>query len=159
MTRMLSRPRFTHIALPVNDIPTSVAWYETFTPLRAIDVRRDADGDAAWLAHPEPADHPFVVVLVSFDATRGTPQRQLGPFGHLGIEMPTPADVDAVAAAGRETGCLVWEPSQQPPPVGYVCALADPDGNVVEFSYDQGVYSLFRQRWSDADRTGSDPSP
>ena len=154
---MLTGPRFTHIALPVNDIPTSVAWYERFTPLRAIDVRRDADGDAAWLAHPEPTEHPFVVVLVSFDATRGTPQRQLGPFGHLGIELPTQADVDTIAAAGREAGCLVWEPSRQPPPVGYVCALADPDGNVVEFSFDQGVYALFRARTSDP-AAQTDPS-
>jgi len=28
---------------------------------------------------------------------------------------------------------------------GYICMLADPDGNMVEFSYDQGVYALASQ--------------
>ena len=48
---------------------------------------------------------------------------------------------------GRADGCLEWEPAQWPPPVGYVCALADPDGNVVEFSYDQGVYAKAQEVW------------
>ena len=55
--------------------------------------------------------------------------------------------VDEVAALGRAEGCLVWEPQQLPAPIGYVCALNDPDGNVVEFSFDQGVYEKFREVW------------
>jgi hypothetical protein len=34
-----------------------------------------------------------------------------------------------------------------PAPIGYICAATDPDGNVVEFSYDQGVYSAARATW------------
>ena len=41
----------------------------------------------------------------------------------------------------------MWEPQQLPPPIGYVCALNDPDGNVVEFSFDQGVYEKVREVW------------
>jgi catechol 2,3-dioxygenase-like lactoylglutathione lyase family enzyme len=93
-------------------------------------------------------DSPFVVVLVCFDRDRANgPLTQLAPFAHLGVELPTRDEVDAVGAAGREAGCLVWEPQQLPPPVGYVCALADPDGNVVEFSFDQGVYAALRGPW------------
>ena len=38
-----------------------------------------------------------------------------------------------------------------PPPVGYICALNDPDGNVIEYSYDQGVYSTAKTVWGNGD--------
>ena len=31
--------------------------------------------------------------------------------------------------------------------VGYICMLRDPDGNLVEFSWDQGVYAKARDIW------------
>ena len=89
----------------------------------------------------------FVLVLVMFDADAGRPQPLMRPFGHLGIELPTRADVDEIAERGRAAGCLEWEPTQLPFPVGYVCALRDPDGNVVEFSFDQGVYAKVKEVW------------
>jgi catechol 2,3-dioxygenase-like lactoylglutathione lyase family enzyme len=85
---------------------------------------------------------------VSFNAARpGGAQPTLAPFAHIGIELPTREMVDEIAARGREDGCLKWEPALMPPPIGYVCALADPDGNVVEFSFDQGVYERAREVW------------
>lgn len=142
---MLNEPRFTHVALPVEDIDISVEWYERYTPLRAIDRRSDAEGEAAWLCHPEATEHPFIIVLVSLDSAKGQPHGQLGPFGHLGMELPSREAVDAMALLGRADGCLAWEPALWPAPVGYVCALSDPDGNVVEFSFDQGVYAKVRE--------------
>jgi hypothetical protein len=39
-------------------------------------------------------------------------------------------------------------PAQQmPDPIGYICMLEDPDGNLVEFSFDQGVYAKVREVW------------
>jgi hypothetical protein len=67
-------------------------------------------------------------------------------FAAIGLYLGTframkddPAEVDAAAEVGRSSGCLHWEPERHPPPVGYLCALTDPDGNVVEFSYGQGL--------------------
>jgi hypothetical protein len=34
-----------------------------------------------------------------------------------------------------------------PPPIGYICALKDPEGNMIEFSYDQGVYAKAQEVW------------
>ena len=48
-------------------------------------------------------------------------------------------EVDLIAEEGRVYDCLTWEPRQEPDPVGYVCALRDPDGNLVEFSYGQNI--------------------
>ncbi|HLM63672.1 MAG TPA: VOC family protein [Acidimicrobiales bacterium] len=144
---MLTSPRWTHVALPAHDLDASVDWYRRYTPLVVVDRREDADGQTAWLAHEGQVENPFVLVLVMFFRDRGTRQPQLGPFAHLGIEMPTRADVDRLADAARAEGCLHWEPADMGPPVGYVCALEDPDGNVVEISHDQGVYATVERLW------------
>jgi hypothetical protein len=34
-----------------------------------------------------------------------------------------------------------------PKHIGYICFLKDPDGNTVEFSYDQGVFEKAREVW------------
>jgi lactoylglutathione lyase len=140
--------RFTHVALPCCDIDATIDWYERFTPLRLLERREDAEGYGAWLGQPDMVDKPFIIVLVSFhkDRPRGK-QPTLAPFAHLGIEVPTREEVDAIAERGRAEGCLAWEPQQLPPPIGYVCALTDPDGNMVEFSFDQGVYAKVHEVW------------
>ena len=144
-----TRAVFTHVALPCHDLDASLAWYERFTPLRLVRRMADEHGESAWIGQPGMTEMPFVVVLVCFDAERANgPHTQLAPFAHLGIELPSHHEVEVVAALGREAGCLAWEPQQLPPPVGYVCALTDPDGNMVEFSFDQGVYAAVRDRWT-----------
>jgi catechol 2,3-dioxygenase-like lactoylglutathione lyase family enzyme len=135
------------VALPVSDIDASVDWYLHYTPLQVLSRMEDEHGRSAWLAHSDELDHPFVLVLVMFFSERGTRHPQLAPFAHLGIELPTQAEVDRVAEQARAEGCLAWEPAWLPPPVGYVCAARDPDGNVVEFSYDQGVMAKVQEVW------------
>jgi len=140
--------RWTHIALPCSDIDASIAFYERYTPLRLLDRREDADGFGAWLGQPDMADRPFVLVLVSFhrDAGEG-PLTTMAPFAHIGIEVTSRDEVDAIAEQAAHDDCLHWPASQQPPPIGYICAVRDPDGNVIEFSYDQGVYAKAREVW------------
>jgi catechol 2,3-dioxygenase-like lactoylglutathione lyase family enzyme len=148
---MSDRPtvaRFTHVALPCTNLDATIEWYEQHTPLRLLDRRVDPEGESAWLGQPDMIDTPFIVVLVSlFRHQGGPPQTVLAPFAHLGIELPTQEAVDHIAARGRAEGCLAWEPEQLGPPVGYVCALTDPDGNMVEFSFDQGVFAKVREVW------------
>ena len=140
--------RWTHIALPCADIDATIDWYERFTPLQLLDRRQDADGQGAWMGHPDQGDKPFILVLVSFfrDQTNG-PQPVMAPFAHIGFEMASREEVDAVAARGEAEGSLVWPPKELPAPVGYICALKDPDGNMIEFSYDQGVYAKAQEVW------------
>ena len=144
--------RWTHIALPCTNMDATIKWYETFTPLELLDRREDADGEGAWMGHPDQGDKPFILVLVSFirDQDKG-PQPVMAPFAHIGIEMPTKEMVDDVAARGKEAGCLAWAPQQMPDPIGYICALKDPDGNMIEFSFDQGVYAKAQEVWGNGD--------
>jgi catechol 2,3-dioxygenase-like lactoylglutathione lyase family enzyme len=139
--------RLTHVALPCSDVDKSIAWYEAFTPLRLLEKRDEPTGGACWLASPEKTDKPFILVLVTYPQYREKPRPILKPFAHLGVELPSREAVDEVAAKANEAGCLAWPTVDHPPPVGYVCAASDPDGNLVEFSHNQGVYDAFAQRW------------
>lgn len=149
------RATWTHLALRVRDIDASIAWYERFTPMRLLDRRSDELGSGCWLGDPASVERPFVLVLAQFDPATDpfgdAPQEVLGPFAHIGIELPAQRDVDELAEVGRLAGCLALPPQWLPPPVGYICNLRDPDGNTVEFSFNQGVYATARARWDPVD--------
>lgn len=147
MTTGPSTPRWTHLALPTRDLDRAIAWYTGWTPLVVVHDRTDPDGRTAWLGHPvDPAapGHPFVLVLIESE-TYDEVATVLRPLAHLGFELPSRAEVDAIADRARTAGILHWDATDLGPPVGYICALTDPDGNVIEFSHDQGVYEAAAQ--------------
>ncbi|MFK7917031.1 MAG: VOC family protein [Ilumatobacter sp.] len=143
--------RWTHIALRVTDIDATIAFYRRYTELELLDRREDADGYGAWLGHSDQKEFPFVLVLAQFfaetDPFAPAPIAKLAPFNHIGIELPTKADVDDMAARAEADGCLAMAARSMPAPIGYICMLEDPDGNLVEFSFDQGVYETVREKW------------
>ena len=143
----LPQARWTHVALPCGDLDASIEFYTSLTPLVVVERFSDDDGESAWLSNDKQADSPFVLVLVSFNSSKGNQLGLLKPFAHLGIEVPDRADVDAIADRAREAGTLQWEPRDMPGVVGYICALNDPDGNVIEISHNQKVYELVRGKW------------
>ena len=146
-----TRPTWTHLALHVRDIDAAIAWYEEFTHLRVLDREEDEDGYNAWLGDNSQAQHPFILVLGQFfeghDPFAPAEHPALGPFAHIGIEVPEKRLVDEIAAKGKAAGCLAFGPVQMPKRIGYICFLRDPEGNTVEFSYDQGVYEKARELW------------
>lgn len=151
----LTQPRWTHVAIPSTNIDRSVEFYTSLTPMVLVGQNKDDSGQSAWLSNPEQVETPFVLVLAQlippvaaqFGIEEGKPHRTLGPFAHIGIELPTQEDVDRVAEKAREMGCLAWEPHFQSEHVGYICAVTDPDGNVIEFSHNQKVYETVRKLW------------
>jgi catechol 2,3-dioxygenase-like lactoylglutathione lyase family enzyme len=147
-----SRTTWTHIALAVKDIDASIAWYERFTHLRLLARGEDEDGKNAWLGDPaQGTSSPFILVLGQFfeghDPFAPAPHPPMGPFAHIGIEAASKAAVDAIAAEARDAGCLAFGPKQMPKQIGYVCFIKDPDGNTIEYSYDQGVFEKAREVW------------
>ena len=146
-----ARPTWTHLALHVKDIDRAIAWYEEFTHLRVLDRVEDQDGYNAWLGDESQADHPFILVLGQFlegkDPFAPAEHPALGPFAHIGIEVPEKHIIDETAAKAKEAGCLVLGPVRLTERIGYICFLRDPEGNMVEFSHDQGVYEKAREIW------------
>jgi catechol 2,3-dioxygenase-like lactoylglutathione lyase family enzyme len=146
-----ARTTWTHIAFAVKDIDASIAWYEKFTHLRLLDRGEDDDGKNAWLGDPNQADSPFILVLGQFyeghDPFAPAVHPPMGPFAHIGVEAPSREAVDEIAAKAKADGSLALGPMQMPKQIGYICFLKDPDGNTIEYSYDQGVYEKARQVW------------
>jgi len=151
----LTEPRWTHVALPVTDLERSIEFYTTVTPLVLVTRNVDDNGQGAWLSNANQVDSPFVLVLAEFKPEIGKnfgiePGRKattLAPFAHLGIELPKREDVDAVAEKARAVGALEWEPRDMAAHIGYICAVKDPDGNTVEFSHNQKVFSTITELW------------
>lgn len=130
----LVAPTLTHVALHVRDIGATIHFYRRFCALAVVHERSAGDGaSVVWLAE-EGREREFIFVLLSGGHGK-TPAED--EYGHLGFACASRDDVDRIAAQARVEGCLVWEPRQEPYPVGYYCGLKDPDGNFVEFSYGQ----------------------
>ncbi len=154
-----TRPRWTHVAIPVSDLDKAIEFYTSLTPLVVVARNEDENGRGAWLSNEKQVEDPFVLVIAEFlpevakrfGQEPGQPHATLAPFAHIGIELPTKEDVDRVAERAREMGVLEWEPKWMAPHIGYICSAKDPDGNVIEFSYDQKVYSTIRDLWGSAD--------
>ncbi len=145
------RPTWTHIAFAVKDVDATIAWYEAFTHLTLLARSEDTDGKNAWIGDASNAESPFVLVVGQFyeghDPFAPAAHHPMGPFAHIGIEVETKAAVDDIAARGKAAGCLALGPMQMPKQIGYICFLKDPDGNTVEYSFDQGVYEKARDVW------------
>ena len=141
--------RWTHVALRVNDIDKTIDWYTTNTPMSLVTRREDEMGYAAWLGHTDNPDSPFLLVLSQFfpdkDPFAGSPHTVLGPFAHLGIELPSLEAIQEAEKKLTEAGSVAMPLTEMPPPVGWVFMAKDPDGNTLEFSFDQGVYSTFQE--------------
>jgi catechol 2,3-dioxygenase-like lactoylglutathione lyase family enzyme len=125
------RPALTHVALGVQDVAASVAFYARHAGLRVVHDRTDG-ARVVWLGERETA--PFVLVLIEGAAKGASHPSSLL---HFGFSVPSRDEVDAIANGAREHGVLVSEPMWGGEVVGYFCMLRDPDGHWVEFSHGQ----------------------
>lgn len=125
---------FTHCALHVRDIDASIAFYRDYCGLKVVHTHGERPQErTVWMAE-EGREAIFVLVLVS----GGGGQRQSeADMTHYGFAVGRREDIDRIAEMGRQAGCLHWEAQELPYPVGYLCALKDPDGYIIEFSYGQ----------------------
>jgi len=126
-------PALTHLALHVQDLEACVKFYQDYCGMRVVHQRSGKGSRIVWLAEPGREREMIFVVLPGGPGRR----RSDVDYGHIGFALASRAEVDAVADKARNEGCLLWEPRQEPYPVGYYCGLLDPDGNAVEFSYGQ----------------------
>ncbi|GAA3929897.1 VOC family protein [Litoribacillus peritrichatus] len=126
-------PNMTHLALHVADCDICAQFYLVYCGMKVIHRRQKRGKQVVWLAEPN-REQEFVLVLLD-----GGPYHQQADldFSHLGFAVATKEEVDRIAELARNNGDLVWEPRQEPYPVGYYCGLKDPNGNMVEFSYGQ----------------------
>ena len=126
-------PRITHIALHVADLDACIAFYRDYCGMTITHERSGGQKRIVWMAEPG-RETDFIFVMMNGGSDLELPDRD---YRHFGFALATRAAVDAIAEQGRRGGCLIWEPRDEPYPVGYYCGLKDPNGNYVEFSYGQ----------------------
>lgn len=129
------RASLTHIALRSKDVEATIAFYRRYAGLHVVHDRTDDDTRVVWLAEVE-EEPQFVIVVMEMPADAQPEKR---PVDHLGFAVATREEVDRLGALGREDGVLVLAPVEYGPVVGYICEVADPDGNVCEFSHGQPI--------------------
>lgn len=129
------RARLTHVALRVRDVEASIAFYRRYADLHVVHDRNDDGTRVAWLAEAE-GDPSFVFVLMAMPAK---PSPRPRPVDHLGFAVASREEVDRLGRLAIEDGNLVLSPRELGPIVGYICEVADPDGNVCEFSHGQSI--------------------
>jgi len=129
--------QLTHLALQVANLDECVAFYEGYCNMNVVHDRTSNHKHVVWLASPG-QEGRFVIVLLPGGSGE---QQPVNDFSHLGFALDSADAVDTVAAKARKDGILIWDPVQEPYPVGYYCGVRDPDGNFVEFSFGQPVGS------------------
>lgn len=125
---------FTHIALPVQKIEASIAFYAKYAHMQVVRRRTDPTrgSDVAWISD---RTRPFAIVLVA------TPDVDHSPFplAHLGVACASRDEVDRLCIQAQAEGYLLYEPREVSPTVGYAGLLVDPDGHTLELAFGQEV--------------------
>ena len=116
----------THVALPVRSLAASIAFYARYAGMQPVHQRPGV----AWVSD---RTRPFAVVLIE---TTGRIDPLL-PMAHLGVGVATRDEVDRLAALARDAQCLLREPQDSGPPVGYWALIRDPDGHTLEVAFGQ----------------------
>jgi catechol 2,3-dioxygenase-like lactoylglutathione lyase family enzyme len=128
-------PCLTHVAFFVADVERTIDFYRRYCGLHVVHDRVDGGVRVVWLSE-RPQDPTFVIVAIRLPPGAATAPPRMA---HLGYDVGSRAAVDEVAARARADGVLAQEPADGGRIVGYYCMLADPDGNLVEFSHGQTI--------------------
>ena len=127
----------THCALHVRNLEESIAFYEDYCGLSLVKEHGKGKDRTVWMA-ASAEDPRFVLVLLGGGPAR---EQSKDDMTHYGFAVPRREEIDAIAERARKEGRLFWEPQDFPPPTGYLCAVKDPSGYVIEFSYGQPLGS------------------
>ena len=116
----------THVALPVRSLEASIAFYAGYAGMQVVHRRPGV----AWVSD---RTRPFAIVLIE----TSNPIEPLQPMAHLGVGVKSAEEVDRLCRIARDERCLIREPEDSGPPVGYWALLRDPDGHTLEIAYGQ----------------------
>ena len=127
------KPKFTHIALLVEDVDRTADFYIKYCDLKVLHRRLDPNTGyrSIWLGKE------LNFVIVAFESEKKPIQSIVKPLSHLGFSLSTKEEVDKIAEIAKQDGLLNYGPVYFDEVVGYICEILDPDKNSVEFSFGQ----------------------
>jgi catechol 2,3-dioxygenase-like lactoylglutathione lyase family enzyme len=118
----------THVALPVRNLDTAVAFYAKYARMQTVHRRPGV----VWLSDKT---RPFAIVLLEAEDV----PNPLVPFAHLGVGCESREEVDRLSSLAQNEDRLIGGPLDYGPPVGYWAFIRDPDGHTLEVSFGQEV--------------------
>ena len=120
----------TYVALQVRDIERSISFYLEYCGMHILQEHAD-DFRVVWMGWDEqPPRFAIVLLDTPYDFAHHPPHQ------HIGMVVSTHEEVDAIYARATANGISkVWPPTEGGPIVERFCGIADPDGNMVAFSY------------------------
>jgi len=130
-------PRYTHDAAPTSRLDACVTFYRDVASMRLVRLRGTEGNRVAWMA-PADVDRP-IFVFVEELGLADLPPHPEPLLRHIGFEVDSRADLDALYARLLAAGLAPTKPQFVDDVVGHVSLVHDPDGRVVEFSFGQDV--------------------
>ena len=121
-----------HIALMSRDVAKIVSFYQDFAEMELIHRRVDDGINVAWLKMPD-TNGLIIVVIENKNIELNTFQR----VNHFGFDAKSKEIVDSISRKAQMLNCLIYPAFDGGEILGYMCLIADPDGNQLEFAYGQ----------------------
>ena len=121
-----------HVGLTVHDIEASARFYSEYAGMDIIHERVSNGVAVKWVQMPGQKD--FMIVMIQNPDFKAEGTHSLD---HFGIHVQSREQVDVIAQRAKKDGCLVIDAYDGGPILGYLCEVRDPDGNVLEFAFDQ----------------------
>ncbi len=125
----------THVAIQSRDLSRTIEFYHRYCGMSVVHDRTSDSGRVVWLGWGE--DPPTFVIVAIEEAY----EQNIHPrLQHIGMAVETKTEVDAIHQRAVIDGIGdLWPPTDGGPIVGCFCAVPDPDGNRVEFSFGQRI--------------------
>lgn len=127
-------PEWHHILFKVKDADLSIHFYSEYLGMGAVSDQRDGDGKRwVWMRFSE---NPYAPLFVFTEEThlKSVPGAQ-AVLPTLSFRLTDLKPVEEISAKAKKDNCLV-EPAGYGGHIrGYFCVVSDPDGNLLEFSY------------------------
>jgi len=130
---MATTLRLDHLALECRDISKTLQFYQRYAEMEVIHDRYEQGARVTWIRHRRDRNGLTLVLIQG----PKFPKTGEGLMNHLGFHVVSSPDVDLISKMADSEDCLMEPAKNGGEILGYYCIVADPDGNLVEFSYGQ----------------------
>ena len=127
-------PEWHHVLFKVKDADQSIRFYSEYLGMGAVLDQKDGDGKRwVWMRFSE---NPYAPLLVFVEETQlKTTAGVAHSLQHFSFRLTDMKPVEEISAKAKAGNCLKEPANYGGHMKGYFCVVSDPDGNLLEFSY------------------------
>ncbi len=127
-------PEWHHVLFKVKDADLCIHFYSDYLGMGAVSDQRDGDGKRwVWMRFSENPHSPLFVFTEEphLKVPAGVPPL----LPKMCFRLTDVKPVEEISAKAKKDNCLVEAAGYGGHIRGYFCVVSDPDGNLLEFSY------------------------